>query len=267
MLNTSALTRNFIFTFIGVSLGGYFFSFYLDMVKPIKFEQVLLLTCFIATIITIMPYVRSILGLRSFYDSLSREVSRIREDLIDISLNQVNLGDDKVPYEFLCLQQFYANYPYMAAIRIYNIKYSHKLNRSQIGKNWDDYYGRIIISLDNDNETWSENLKPRFQNASELIQFNTRKRIDLKEGMNLQVHIWEEEIDFNFDRTAKIIELIETFDFGRDLVVTLEIYLVSKEDFYYDGYSSSEVNKEIEDSKIIRRIKITDYYKHGIYIK
>ncbi len=194
----------------------------------------------------------------SFNDAIADELMRIRLDLTDLKIKQDKRGWDNFPDEFLKMESMYHKYPYVGICDTYE---------DPEGK-----WGKIIIDLGG--KDWFEDRKDNiFYNqfdSDTLRKINSPKKIILKEGMYLTVHIHEDEIAKQYGdcigKGAKILSIEEGEDFG-DLILSLEIHLRSSLD--YDHYCPSLPNEKelIEKSKIIRKVAIFNYFRHGIRLE
>ncbi len=271
---------NFLFTFIGVFTGALVVTFLFGgSLNKLDFIFIVI----IASFATIISYFKEVLAeirggalmaratskrkeyeLISFNNAIADEIMKIRLDLVAIKtkLNKKagywkNFPEDFVNIYLICL-----DYPYSAISAFYE---------APNGKE-----GGIVILLDDipldrygnfDASAYTDSF-----DAETLRKVKTFKTNKIKAGMNLFVHLYENDDNENFgkyngkyNRDAKVITIEEagSFDFDK-VIVTLEIALISKSDCM--GWCPN-LDEKIEASKITRKIEMSRTYCHEFVIE
>lgn len=198
----------------------------------------------------------------SFNDAISDEIMRLRSDLTELKIKHDKSGWDSFPDEFLKMERMYYQYPYIGFCDTY--------------KNSKGEWGKIIVDLSDDDwfDDDYDNIFSRGFNSETIRKIKSPKMRFLKKGMSLVVHIHEGEIVKDFGdpfgsccgKSAKIIAIHKGKYVG-DITLTLEINLRSKSDFMHFCSSLDNEEELIEESKIIRKVKIYDYFRHGLRIE
>ena len=180
--------------------------------------------------------------LATFNDAIVKELMNLRLDVTSMKISQdkqiikeFGLEDNLAfPDDFELLYRIYERYPYSA------IRTSYKTKNSG--------YGGIIILL---NHSISELDDPSSYDIEILRILHAYKGRMLTENDTVTVHIFDPDIDEKFcmrDRSAKIISI--NHDDIYSSLVTLEITILSNDDFDAPGYSRDE-----PDEKITRKIR------------
>lgn len=184
------------------------------------------------------------LGKMSLNDAIADELIRIRVDLTELRLKQDKSEWNDLPDEFLKMSALYSQYPYIGICASYEDAHHHP--------------AKIIIDLSDDVSIFNRPL-----NSITLRTLKSPKKRFLKEGMNLTVHLHENETGTCYHKNAKILALRKNSS-DKSLLLTLEVSLQSP--IESNRIYSAHDNKQalLNQSNIIRKIRINNYLEHGL---
>ncbi|MBI2791356.1 MAG: hypothetical protein HYX61_05310 [Gammaproteobacteria bacterium] len=190
-------------------------------------------------------------GKISFNDAIADELMSLRFDLLEMKIKQDNLGYDNIPTEFLKCLRMYSQYPYIGVCDLY--------------KTSDNERGGMIIDL-SEHYWFSDCIDNIFYNTfdSETLRLiKSERKNKIKINTLLKVHMFENEIGEVYARNAKIID-IKRREWPGNITLILEISILDELDFDHYCPPLPDEAERIEKSKIIRKIDIHGYHRHGI---